>query len=65
MVNAENMTKELAEALAFTQEEKQALDKARSKPITFDEDCPETTPMQARHFRRVNPRLDEMGKQAQ
>lgn len=65
MVNAENMTKELAEALAFTQEEKQTLAKARNKPITFDEDCPETTPMQACQFRRVNPRLDEIGKQAQ
>lgn len=65
MVNAENITHELAEALAFSQEEKNALAKARNKPITFDEDCPETTCVQARQFRRVNPHLDKIGKQAQ
>ena len=31
------------------------LDKARKMPITYDEDCPETTPEMAMRFRRVNP----------
>ena len=38
--------------LAFTREK---LERARSMPITFDEDCPETTPERAMKFRRVNP----------
>ncbi len=41
--------------LAFTQEELKELERARSMPITFDEDCPETTPERAMKFRRVNP----------
>ena len=31
------------------------LDKARKMPITYDEDCLETTPEMAKRFRRVNP----------
>jgi len=31
------------------------LEKARSMPITFDKDCPETTPERAVKFKRVNP----------
>ena len=30
-------------------------DYARKMPITYDEDCPETTPEMAMRFRRVNP----------
>ena len=38
--------------LIFTSEE---LERARTMPITFDEDCPETTPERAMKFKRVNP----------
>lgn len=36
-------------------EELKELEKARNMPITFDEDCPETTPEKAVKFKRVNP----------
>lgn len=55
MANTADMTRELKEELAFTQEELKELERARTMPITFDEDCPETTPEQAMKFRRVNP----------
>lgn len=55
MANTADMTRELKEELAFTQEEVKELEQARTMPITFDEDCPETTPEQAMKFRRVNP----------
>ena len=42
--------------LAFTEEELHELERARSMPITFDDDCPETTPERAVRFSRVNPR---------
>lgn len=41
--------------LAFTQQELEELADARKMPITFDDDCPETTPERAVRFRRVNP----------
>lgn len=41
--------------LAFTEEERNELARARDLPIVFDEDCPETTPEQAVKFKRVNP----------
>ena len=41
--------------LAFTPEELKELERARTMSITFDEDCPETTPEQAMKFKRVNP----------
>ena len=56
MVNIKNLTKEQTKDLAFTKEELAALEKARTMPITFDDDCPETTPEKAVMFRRVNPR---------
>lgn len=56
MVNIKNLTNEQMKELAFTKEELAALEKARTMPITFDEDCPETTPEKAILFRRVNPR---------
>ncbi len=52
MVNMNSMTKEMKEELAFSEEE---LARARTMPILFDEDCPETTPERAAKFRRVNP----------
>ena len=56
MVNIKSLTSEQMKDLAFTKEELAALEKARTMPITFDEDCPETTPEKAVMFRRVNPR---------
>lgn len=50
-----NTSKELLSELAFTEEELEELKKARSMPIVFDEDCPETTPERALKFKRVNP----------
>lgn len=58
MVNIENLTKEQMKELAFTKEELAALEKARTMPVTFDDDCPETTPEKAVMFRRVNPRTN-------
>ena len=55
MVNLVDMTKEQAEELAFTDKELEELERARSMPITFDEDCPETTPEMAVKFHRVTP----------
>lgn len=55
MVNTNSMTKEMREELAFSKEDLAELARARSMPITFDEDCPETTPERAIKFRRVNP----------
>jgi len=40
--------------IAFNDTEKELLEKARSMPITFDEDCPETTPEWALKCKRVN-----------
>jgi len=54
MVNAADMPRETMNELAFTKEELEELERARSMPITFDEDCPETTPERAVKFRRVN-----------
>jgi len=39
----------------FSNAEPAEPDNARKMPITFDEDCPETTPEMAMRFRRVNP----------
>lgn len=64
MVNTSEITKELIAALSFTEEEKEALDKARKSPIIFDKDCPETTPEQALKFRRVNPPRNTREKRA-
>jgi len=55
MVNAADMPQVTMNELAFTQEELAELERARSMPIAFDEDCPETTPERAVKFRRVNP----------
>lgn len=42
----------------FTKEDVAELEKARTMPVVFDEDCPETTPERAIKFRRVNPPRD-------
>jgi len=55
MVNMSSMTREIKEELAFSKEELEELARAKSMPISFDEDCPETTPERAVKFRRVNP----------
>ena len=64
MVNANKLPAEMQKELAFTSEELAELERAKKMPITFDEDCPETTPERALKFRRVNPprrRLDAHG----
>ena len=55
MVNTTDLTQETMRELAFTEDDLKELERARSMPITFDEDCPETTPEQAVKFKRVNP----------
>ncbi|MBR0091229.1 MAG: hypothetical protein IJP92_05995 [Lachnospiraceae bacterium] len=55
MVNTINMSEEMKRELAFSEEEKKELQAARLMPVTFDEDCPETTPERAMKFKRVNP----------
>ena len=54
MVNPD-LSQAAKEELAFTAEERKELDNARKMPITFDTDCPETTPERALKFKRVNP----------
>lgn len=54
MVNISELTPEQIKELAFTQEEREQLAKARSMPVTFDEDCPPVTPERAKNFRRAN-----------
>lgn len=41
--------------LVFTKDERAELERARTMPITFDEDCTETAPERALRLRRVNP----------
>ena len=55
MANMTEPSAEMRRELAFTKEELAELERARSMPITFDEDCPEVTPELAVRFRRVNP----------
>ena len=55
MANVADLTREVINELAFTPEELKELERARTMPITFDEDCPETTPERAMKFKRVNP----------
>ena len=55
MENIIELTDELKKELTFSQEDLEELARAREMPITFDDDCPETTPERAMKFRRVNP----------
>ena len=55
MVDTNELTPEQIKDLTFSESEIAELVKARSMPIIFDEDCPETTPERALKFKRVNP----------
>ena len=55
MASAADPTREVINELTFLPEGLKELERARTIPITFDEDCPETTPERAMKFRRVNP----------
>ncbi len=55
MVNLTDYSEEQLKELAFTDEERKELERARSMPYVYDEDCPEVTPEMAVKFRRVNP----------
>ena len=55
MVRANELSAEMKRELAFTKEELAELEAAKQMPITFDADCPATTPEQAVKFKRVNP----------
>ena len=55
MVNSDDLSLETLRELAFTEKERDELKRARTMPICFDEDCPETTPEMALKFKRVNP----------
>ena len=56
MVNISKFSPQQLAELAFSEEERQQLAKAREMPITYDEDCPPVTPERARNFRRANPK---------
>jgi len=64
MVNMIELSEEMKKELAFTEEEKKELENARKMPISFDPDCPETTPERAIRFKRVNPRRSTSGSPA-
>lgn len=64
MVNISEMTPQLAKDLKFSEQEIQELENAKKMEITFDEDCPETTPERALKFRRVNPSRRDSAKRA-
>lgn len=55
MGNAVDFSSEILQELALTEKEREELKRARTMPICFDEDCPETTPEMALKFKRVNP----------
>ncbi len=56
MVNISKYTPQQLAELAFSEEERRQLAKAREMPITYDEDCPPVTPERARNFHRANPK---------
>jgi hypothetical protein len=64
MVNMIELNEETKKELAFTEEEMKELENARKMPITFDSDCPETTPERAVRFKRVNPKRTTTGAPA-
>lgn len=55
MASTTDFSYETLRELAFTEKEREELKRAKTMPISFDEDCPETTPERALRFRRVNP----------
>jgi hypothetical protein len=64
MVNINDMSKELIEELAFSDDEINELKLARERQITFDEECPETTPEKAVKYKRVNPQRGNGARRA-
>ncbi len=48
------ITYELKPETELTPEQIRMIEEAAKRPITFDEDCPETTPEQAKMFYRVH-----------
>jgi hypothetical protein len=64
MANMNELNEETRKELAFSEEEKRELENARKMPITFDADCPETTPDRAIRFKRVNSRRSSTGARA-
>ena len=64
MVNMIELSDEMKKELAFSDEERKELENARKMPVTFDPDCPETTPERAIRFKRVNPRRNTAGSPA-
>ena len=47
------ITYELKPNTELTPEQIRMIEEAAKRPIVFDEDCPEITPEQAKHFYRV------------
>ena len=50
------ITYDLKPDTKLTPEQIRMIEEAAKRPITFDEDCPETTPEQAMRFYRVHPK---------
>ena len=59
MASTADFSNIIVKELPFSEKEREELKKARVMPISFDEDCPETTPEQALKFKRVNPARKE------
>ena len=56
MMNTSDRGFTLAQELSpLTEDERVELEHAKTMPIIFDSDCPETTPERALRFKRVNP----------
>lgn len=50
------ITFELKPDAELTPEQIKMIEEAAKHPVVYDEDCPETTPEQAKRFHRVHPR---------
>ena len=59
MVKTSEMSMELKQELAFTKEELAELEAAKKMPITFDADCPETTPERRLNLEELIRRVTE------
>ena len=59
MASTADFSNVIVKELTFSEKEREELKNARVLPISFDEDCPETTPEQALKFKRVNPARKE------
>lgn len=55
MQTADEGASTLAHELSFTEDERVELERVKTIPIVFGENCPDTTPERALRFRRVNP----------